>query len=188
MLHPGVERDHREVVRVGDRVDVAGEAERERGERHDLGESAAGGRALDVEGRAAGRLADAADHLLAEAAESLDEAERRRRLAFAERSRRNGGDVDVFALASGADALEDFGDVNLREELAVGVPFAVLEAKLRREVGGGPEGRLRRFRDLPVLQLRRVEFHRVLSLLSRFRFSCVLFSCVLYHKRVMRHS
>ena len=96
VLHAAVERDHRKVVRVRDRVDVAREAERERRERHDLGEAAAGGAALDVEGGPARRLAHAADDLLAETAEALHEAERRRRLALAERGRRDGRHVDVL--------------------------------------------------------------------------------------------
>ena len=82
VLHAAVERHHREVVRVRDRVDVAGEAEGEVRERHDLREAAARGAALDVERGAAGGLAHAADHLLAEAPEPLHEAERGGGLAW----------------------------------------------------------------------------------------------------------
>ena len=127
VLHAGVERDHREVVGVRDGVYVAGEAERERGERNDLREAAARRAALDVEGGAAGRLADASDHLLAEPPKSLDEPKRRRGLAFAERRRSDGGDVYVLALPPRADSLQHLGDVDLREDTPVRRPLVVLK-------------------------------------------------------------
>ena len=65
---------HGQVVGVGDGVDVAGQAQAEIGQGDALGQTAAGGGALDVEGRTAGGLADGADDLLADLAESFDQA------------------------------------------------------------------------------------------------------------------
>ena len=113
VLHAAVERHHREVVRVRDRVDVAGEAEREVRERNDLREAAARRAAFDVERGAAGRLAYAADHLLAEAPQPLHEAERGGGLALAERGRRDRRHVDVLRALLLAKALQHLRHVHL---------------------------------------------------------------------------
>ena len=159
VLHARIERDHREVVRVGDGVDVAREAQGERRERHDLREAAARRGALDVEGRTARGLAHAADHLLPEAAEALDKTEGRRRLALAERRRGDGRDIDVLAAAAFADALEHLRHVDLGQNVAVGRPFVFLQAQFGREIGSLAEIVFGSLGDLPVLHLGGIKFH-----------------------------
>ena len=159
VLHAGVERDHREVVGVGDRVDVAGKPKRKRRERHDLREPSARRAALDVERRAARRLANAADDLLPEFAEAFDEAERRRRLSLAEGGRGDCRDVDVLALPPRAYALKHLCDVDLGKDLAVGRPLVLLKPQLLCERGGGFEILFGSLCDLPVLHLRRIKLH-----------------------------
>ena len=166
VLHAAVERHHREVVRVRDRVDVAGKAEREVRERHDLREAAARRAALDVERGAAGGLAHAADHLLAEAPEALNEAERGGGLALAERGRRDRGHVDVLRALLFAEALQHLRDVHLGEHVAVGRPFAGLEAEFGRELRRRAQRLFRRLGDFPVFHLRRIKFHKHLFLES----------------------
>ena len=169
VLHAAVERHHREVVRVRDGVDVAREAERERGERNDLREAAAGRAALDVERGSAGGLAHASDHLLAEAAKTLHEAERGGGLALAERGGRDGRHVDVLRALPAAEALQHLRGVHLREHAPVGIPLVLLEAQLGHQLRRRTQRRLRRLRDFPVLHLRRVKFRHVhLSFLFGF--------------------
>ncbi len=78
MLHPGVHGNHCQVVGVHDVVDVTGEAEGELGHRDQQGVAATGSGTLDVHGRAAGGLAQAAADILAPGAEAFDDTERSR--------------------------------------------------------------------------------------------------------------
>ena len=89
-----------EVVRRADRVDVAGQVEVEVLHRDDLAVAAAGGAALDPEHRPERRLADVDRRPLADVVEALGEADRRRRLALAERRRGDRRDDDVLARAA----------------------------------------------------------------------------------------
>ena len=82
-----VEHGREDVVRGGHRVHVAGEVEVERLEGDGLAVAAAGGSALDPEGRPHRRLADGDGGALGDVAHRLAEAEGRRRLALAERGR-----------------------------------------------------------------------------------------------------
>ena len=166
VLQARVERDHGQVVGIGDRIDVAGETERERRERNHLGKPAAGGGALDVEGRPARGLAHAPDHFLAEPPQALDKAERGRRLPLAERGRGDRRDVDVLGALSLPDSGEHLRDVDLREVAAVRIPFALLDAKLANELGGWLHAGLGRLGDLPVLHLRRIQRLHQPSLIS----------------------
>ena len=84
-----VEEGGDQVVRRGDRVDVAGEVEVEVLHGHDLAVAAAGRAALDAEDRPERRLADGRRGAHADPVERLGEADRRRRLALAERRRRD---------------------------------------------------------------------------------------------------
>ena len=80
--------DHRgqQVVRAGDRVEVAGEVEVDVLHRHDLRVAAAGAAALHPEARAQRRLAQAQHRRLADAVERVGQADRSRGLAFARRA------------------------------------------------------------------------------------------------------
>ena len=157
VLHARVERDHRDVVRVSDRVHVAREPERKRGERNHLREATACGGTLDVESRAAGRLPDAPDDLLAEFAQALDETEGRRRLAFAQRSRRNRRHVNVLRLSGLTQPLQHLRDVDLRQVLAIGIPLVLTKTELCGEVRRRAQVFFGRLGDLPVLHLRGIK-------------------------------
>ena len=71
VLHAGGERHHGQVVGVGDVVDVAGEAERKFRHGDQQGVAAARRRPLHVHGGPAGRLTQAAPHILAPLAQTL---------------------------------------------------------------------------------------------------------------------
>ena len=108
--------DHRrqQIVRRGDGVEVAGEVEVDVLHRHDLGIAAARRAALHAEARPERGLAQAHHRLLADAVETVAEADRRRRLAFARRRRADGGDEDqlaVLGVLQAIDVLE--GDLGL---------------------------------------------------------------------------
>ena len=156
MLHTRVQGNHRQVVRVHDIVDIAGQAERELGHRHQKGVAAAGRSALDVHGRAAGGLTQCAADVQAQLAEAFDQAQRNSGLAFAERSRGNGGDFDELAVGLILQALHDLNEVDLRG-LAVGDDLLGQQAELFPEVVDGGKILLRLFCDLPILVDRRVE-------------------------------
>ena len=89
-----------EVVGGGHRVQVPGEVEIEVLERDDLAVPAASGAALDAEGRAHGGLADGDGGLPPDAGQRLAQADRRGRLALAERCRGHRGHDDVAGTGS----------------------------------------------------------------------------------------
>ena len=127
--------DHRreQVVRRGDRVDVAGEVEVDVVGGDERGLAAAGAAALDAEDRAERRLAQAERDLLAEAAHAHREADRRRRLALARGRRVDRRHEDQPAPALG-DAVER-GEVDLRFAFAVGLEAVVGQAELAGDGG-----------------------------------------------------
>ena len=97
MLHAGGQRHHGEVVGVHDVVDVAGQPQGEFGHGDQQRVAAAGRRALDVHGGAAGGLPQGAADVLAALAQTFHESDRGRALALAERGRGDGGDLDVLS-------------------------------------------------------------------------------------------
>ena len=156
MLHTRVQGDHRQVVRVHDIVDIAGQAERELGHRHQKGVAAAGRSALDVHGRAAGGLTQCAADVQAQLAEAFDQAQRNSGLAFAERSRGNGGDFDELAVGLILQALHDLNEVDLRG-LAVGDDLLGQQAEFLTEIIDGGQILFCFLCDLPILVHSRVE-------------------------------
>ena len=102
----GVEDRRQQVVRGPDRVDVAGEVEVEVLHRNDLGESAAGGPALEPEDRAQRRLPQAEERAAADVAHPLGQRDRGRRLALAGLRRRHPGDADQLAVGPVGEPVE----------------------------------------------------------------------------------
>ena len=150
VLHAGVEGHHGQVVGVHDVVDVAGEAQGELCHGHQQGVAAAGGGAFDVHGGAAGGLAQAAAHVLAQLAQAFDQAQRGGGLTFAKGSGGDGGDFDELAVRLVLQAVHDLDEIQLGS-LAVGDDLLRQQAQLLPEVFHGGQGLLRLLGDLPVL-------------------------------------
>ena len=150
VLHTGVQRHHGQVVGVHDVVDVAGEAQGELGHGHQQGVSAAGGGALDVHGGSAGGLAQAAAHVLADLAQTLDEAQGDGGFTLAQGGGGDGGDFDKLAVGLVLQAVHDLDKVQLGR-LAVGDDLVGLQTHLLPELLHGGQGTLRLLGDLPVL-------------------------------------
>ena len=93
-----VDQRGKQIVRRGDRVEVAGEVEIDVFHRHDLGITAAGSTTLHAEARAERRLAQRAHRLLADVIECVGQAYGGRGLAFARGRRRNRGDENELAV------------------------------------------------------------------------------------------
>jgi hypothetical protein len=93
-----VQQRRQQVVGGADRVDVPGEVEVEVLHRHDLGQAAAGGAALDAEHRAERGLAQAQQRVLADVAEALGQRDRRGGLALARLGGRHARDADELAV------------------------------------------------------------------------------------------
>ena len=163
MLHARRQRHHGQVVGVGNGVDVAGEANRERRERDALRQAAAGGRALDVEGGPAAGLAEGAHHRLAEPAQSLHQAHGGRRLAFAQRRGRDGRDVDVLGPLHTAKPAHHTAIVNLGQITPHGYEFVIMEAQLSRNLGDGLHRGLCGLGNLPIFHFGRIENHFMLQ-------------------------
>ena len=167
MLHAGVERDHREIVGVRDGVDVTRQTQRKLRERNHLRETAARRRSLDVEGRSARGLPHAADDLPSQLAESLHETKRGGRFALTKRRRGDCRHIDILRALPFAQTRQNLRDVDLREIPSVRFPFRLQKPQLRRQVLRGAQILLRRFGDLPVLHLHRIEFcHFVLPFIN----------------------
>ena len=156
VLHTRVQGDHRQVVRVHNVVDIAGQAEGELGHRHQKGVAAAGRSALDVHGRAAGGLTQCAADVQAQLAEAFDQAQRNSGLAFAERGRGNGSDFDELAVGLILQTLHDLDEVDLRG-LAVGDDLLGQQAEFLTEIIDGGQILFCFLCDLPILVHSRVE-------------------------------
>ena len=113
--------DHRrqQVVGGGDGVHVAGQVQVECLHRDHLRVAAAGGAALDAEGRPHGRLPDGDDAELVDVPEALAEPDRGGRLARPERSRGDRADHDVLG-ARPVPELVDRVEGDLRRRVPVG--------------------------------------------------------------------
>ena len=142
-----VDEGGQQVVGRADGVDVAGEVEVEVLHRDDLGVAAARRAALDAEDRAQGWLADAGDHLLADVAQGLGQADGGDRLALAQRRRGDGGDVDVLAVGPVLEPLQDV-QVDLGLVLAVELELVLEQADALGNLLDGLH--LRGLRDVQV--------------------------------------
>jgi len=114
-------------VGSGDGVHVAGQVEVEQLHRDDLAVAAAGGAALDPEGRTHGGLADGDGGLLADVAEALAEADGRGGLALAERRGGDGRDDDVARLRAVAHGLDGV-ELDLGGAVAIGLEVFARDA------------------------------------------------------------
>ncbi len=117
-----VDQRREQIVRRGDRMEVAGEMEVDVLHRNDLRVTAAGSAALHAEGRPERRLAQAEHRLLADVVERVGEADRRRRLALAGGRRRDRGDQDQLAVLL---VLERLDVVHRHLGLVVAVGFEI---------------------------------------------------------------
>ena len=115
-----VDHGRQQVVRRGDRVEVAGEVKIEPLHRHHLAVAASGRAALDPERRSHGRLADRDRRALAHAPERIAEADGGRGLALAERRRCDRGNDDVFR-ARPVLELFDRVELDLRHVVPIGL-------------------------------------------------------------------
>ena len=158
VLHAAGGSHHGQVVGIVDGVDVARKAEAEVSEGDALGQSAAGGGALDVEGRAAGRLPDGGDDFLAEPPHALGQPHGGGGFSFTQWRGSYGCDLDVLAVRFVFEALEDADVVQLRDVVAVGKEFHLLQPQLFAELVHRLHVFLGRLGDLPVGHLCRIEF------------------------------
>ena len=139
VVHARVERRRTEVVGSGYRVDVARQVKIEIGHGHDLRIAAAGGPALDAEGRAHRGLPDRRYRLFADEAEALREPDGRRGFALAQGRGRYRSDIDVFrahlSVANFLDELEpNFGLVR-----AVMIDVFLAYTVFFRHIGDRPD-------------------------------------------------
>ena len=174
VLHTRVQSDHRQVVRVHDIVDIAGQTQGELGHRHQKRVAAAGSSALDVHRRTAGGLTQSAANVQTQLAETFDQTQRDGGLALAERGRGDCGDFNELAVGLILQAVHDLDKVNLRG-LAVGNDFFRQQTELLAEVIHRRQRLLRFFSDLPVLVYRRVERNAAglrVNVLAIFKFDC----------------
>ena len=140
MQEAGIDRGGQQVGRRGNGVDIAGQVEVKILHRHDLAVAAAGCAALDAECGTLRWLADAGDDAFAQLrAKGLAHADRGGRLAFAQRGRSYGGDVDVLALGAILQTLEDI-EVDLGLVLAVQVEVVLGQPKLGRHLSNRFQG------------------------------------------------
>ena len=149
VLHPGVQRRHRQIVGVHNVVDVAGKAQRELGHGDQQGVAAAGSGTLDVHGGAAGGLAQTAAHIFAQTAQALYEAQGRGGLALAQRRGGDGGDLDIPAVRPVPQALHDAQEIQLGR-FAVGDQLIRQQPQLLTEKFHRRQRPFRCCADLPV--------------------------------------
>ena len=157
----GFEHGRQQVVRGGDRVDVAGEVEVEVLHRHDLGVAAAGRAALDPEHGAERGLAQAEHGPASDPGEPLRESDRDGRLAFTARGRGDGADADELSLRGAGEPVEH-GKLDLRLRAPVRLELVGIEPQLGGDLGDRAQhGRLG---DLETRLRRRGAVHRLRNL------------------------
>ncbi len=125
--------DHRgqQVVGGGDGVHVAGQVQVQALHRHDLAVAAPRRPALDAESGTHRGLADGDRGPLADVGKRLAEADGNRRLALAQRRRRDGGDDDVFRLRAVRELIEC-----LKTDLGHVVAVRLEEVRTDAHLGG----------------------------------------------------
>ena len=159
MLHAGRQGDHGQVVGIGDGIDVTSEPEREWSKGDALRQAAAGGRALDVERGTATGLADAACYTFSKTAEPLDEAHRSCRLAFPQRGWCDRRHIDILAGRAVLEAFQYTHVVNFAKLPTHWNQLIFHQACFICKLLQWFHGRFGGFRNLPVFQFGRVEFH-----------------------------
>ena len=140
-----VERRRQQVVRGGDRVEVAVEMEVDVLHRDDLRVPAAGAAALDPEHRSHRGFAKAEHDVLADPAHPLRERDRGGRLALARLRRRDGGRDDQLAVRPVREPVQD-GQVDLRAVATERFEHVGRDPGRSGDLRDGPE--LRFLRDL----------------------------------------
>ena len=113
-----VDQGRQQIMGRGDGVEIAGKVQVDVFHRHDLRITATRRPALHAKARPQGRLAQADHRLLADAVETIAQAHRRRRLAFARRRGVDGGDENQLAVLLGLQAINE-----LQIHLGLGVPI-----------------------------------------------------------------
>ncbi|CAB4792511.1 unannotated protein [freshwater metagenome] len=132
--------DHGRQLVVGGRyrVNITGEVQIQRFERHRLAIAPARGATLDAKGRTHGRLANGRGRPLTNMRERLSESQRGRGLALTERSRGDGRHHDILrarTFRQGLDGLQlDLGNV-----ATVGLEKVLGNTHLGRQLGDGPQ-------------------------------------------------
>ena len=159
VLHARGEGYHGQVVRVGNRVDVAGHADREGGQRYALGQPATRRRPLDVEGGTGAGLADRAHDALAELAEALHQTHGCGGLALAQGGGGDRRDVDVLGAALIPHAIKHLDEVHFPELASHRDQLLALESHLVGHLLERLHTLFGGFGDLPVLHLCGVESH-----------------------------
>ncbi|MBA7714634.1 hypothetical protein ES703_123663 [subsurface metagenome] len=98
MLHSGGKGDHSQVMSIHNIIDVPGKTHRKLGQGNKQGITAAGGGSLDVHGRAAGGLAQAAAHVQTSLAQAFHQAAGGGAFTFTQRGGGNGGHLNIFTV------------------------------------------------------------------------------------------
>jgi len=161
MLHPGGHGDHPQVVGVHDVVDIAGEAEGKLGHRDQQGVAAARRGALDVHGRATGRLTQGTASQLTALAQTFHQAAGGGGLAFAQRGRGNRGHLDVLAVRLVFETIDDLQEIELGQA-AHGQDFVFLQAQSVAPLLGGGHVFFGSLGNLPVLHIHCIKSHFIL--------------------------
>ena len=153
VVHVVVDQRRQQVVRRGDRREVAGEVQVDVGHRHHLAVAATGRAALHAEDRAHRRLAQAGDRTAAQPVQRVGETDRRRRLALPGWGRGQRGHQDEPAERPVGEGRQ-VGRVDLGLEVAVRHEVLLRDAE---RLGGHLTDRAQRggVGDLDVRQHRR---------------------------------
>jgi len=152
VVHAAVDRSGHQVVGDADGVNVAGQVEVEVLHGDDLRVAAAGRTAFDAKGRPLRWLADAADHVLAQHAQALSQADRGGRLAFSKWGWRDGRHINVLA---GWPVGVAFDDIQMHFGFVLAEGFEIIDAQAQTR--GNVDDRLE-FGCLGNIQ---VAWHRV---------------------------
>ena len=147
-VEPVVDRRGQQVVRGGDRVEVAGELEVDRVRRLDAAGAAAGGAPLAAEDRPHRRLPQRQGRVLADPVQALGQADRRRRLPLAGRRRRDGRDQDQLAARARRLGPVQGLEPHLRLVAAVRLEVLGVDLQVGRHLGDRPAARFPRDCDM----------------------------------------
>ena len=130
VLHPGGQGHHGHIVGLGDGVDVAGKVETVGFKGNALCKAAAGSGSLHAHDRSCGGLANGSSALLSALAKTLYKADGRGGLALAKGSGGDGSHVNIFAVGTGGQAVEDGAILDFGHIVSIGQDFLLFETEL----------------------------------------------------------
>ena len=156
MLQTGSQGNHGQVVGVHDGIDITGETQGEGSQGDTLGQTAAGGRTLDVHGRSTGRLTNGGANVLTDFTQALNQTHGGGGFTFAQGSGGDGGYVDVFTIGFVFQTFQNLAKIDFCNVMTLGKQLFLSQAEFFTNFIDGEHRLFSVFCNLPVSMFGRI--------------------------------